>query len=443
MRRSRSSKAEDVRYDEAVEALQAALKRGIEPSLDSIRALCDRLGRPQDSFRSIQVTGTNGKTSTARLIASLLRAHGLRTGLYTSPDLERYPERIEIAGEVVGDAEFARAVGVAIDAARSSVRDGASPRDATEFELLTAAAAWLFREAAVEVAVIEVGIGGRWDATSVVAPEVAVITGVGMDHADLLGDTLPSIAEHKAAIIRSGAVAVLGSGALPLAEVFIERATMVGAPLIVPSVTVVARPTEPQGLSVMDVRTAVGRYDRVGIAAPAYQAANVGCAVAAVEAVLGGALARPAVDAALAEVTFPGRFEVIAADPPLIVDGSHNPQAAATLAAAIRDAWPPGRARPHILLGVLADKDAAGIIAELMPVAGALSVTRPDSPRALPARDLAEAVERVTGVAPQVFSCVREALDALVGREPAGLIVTGSLKTAGEARRLLRERSRR
>lgn len=436
MHRSRSSKAEGVRYDEVLGALQKALKRGIVPSLDAIRTLCDVLGRPQDAFRSIQVTGTNGKTSTARLIAALLRAQGVRTGLYTSPELERYPERIEVDGMVIADDEFARAIGVALDAARTA----AIAQEATEFELLTAAALWLFREVEVEVAVLEVGIGGRWDATSVVAPEVAVITSIGMDHTDLLGGTLRSIAEQKADIIRSGSVGVLGSGALPLAEVFIERAVSVGAPLVVPSAALRKRPSSPDGCTVTDVRTPVGRYDGLSIAAPAYQAANIGCAIAAVEAAMGGALARSALDAALADVTFPGRFELLAADPPVVVDGSHNPQAAATLVEAVRDAWQAGSGRPHILLGVLSDKDATGMIAELAPVAGGWSVTQPDSPRALPARELARVVERVAGVAPSVFPSIREALEALEGRVPHGLVITGSLKTAGEARRLLRER---
>ena len=177
-------------------------------------ALCSALGNPQDAFESVQITGTNGKSSTARVTAALLQAEEVATGLYTSPELERYPERIEIGGEVVSDGDFALALGAALAAARALRGDDAVGTEGgfTEFELLTAAALWLFRERGVEVAVLEVGLGGRWDATSVVSPSVAAITGVGLDHTAILGDTLEAIAAEKAAIIRTGYGADAGTG---------------------------------------------------------------------------------------------------------------------------------------------------------------------------------------------------------------------------------------
>jgi dihydrofolate synthase/folylpolyglutamate synthase len=199
-------------YTEAIEALERALVFGIHPSLDGIRALTDALGRPQGSFTSVQVTGTNGKTSTARLAAALLAGEGRRVGLYTSPHLDRYPERIEVDGAVVSDADFAAAVGAALGASER-LRPGmiGEAEGFTEFELLTASALWCFRERQVDVAVLEVGMGGTWDATSVVSPAVAVITGVGLDHMAVLGDTLEKIAAEKAGIFKPGQRVVIGA----------------------------------------------------------------------------------------------------------------------------------------------------------------------------------------------------------------------------------------
>ena len=174
-------------YDDAVATLEDALKFGMDPSLEPIRAMCAAMGDPQKRYRCVQVAGTNGKSSTTRMIAALLHAQGLRVGLYVSPHLIKYPERIEIDGRVVSDEDFARGIEVALDAAaRAGVQ-------ATEFELLTAAALWLFAREDVDWAVLECGLGGRWDATSVVDPQVAVITGVALEHTAILGDTIEKI----------------------------------------------------------------------------------------------------------------------------------------------------------------------------------------------------------------------------------------------------------
>ena len=446
-------------YSEALAALRRALVFGINPSLDGITELTQELGRPQDSFASVQITGTNGKSSTARITAALLEAEGLRTGLYTSPELERYPERIELGTAVVSDDDFALALTATLDAAGRLRGATSLGTDAgfTEFELLTAAALWLFRERGVELAVLEVGLGGRWDATSVVAPSVAVITGVGLDHIGILGDTLEAIAAEKAAIIRPATTPVLGPGTVGIEHVFLARAESLGtharavreegAPTPVDEALTVrysvsARPTHPGGTTVVAVRGIHGVYAGLALVGPAYQAVNIATAVATAEAALGRALDPAGARAALAALAIPGRFELMRDEPPLVIDASHNPQAAAVLADAIEDAWPDPQRRPVVLLGIFSDKDAAGIVEALAPVAGAFAVTQSASARATPATDLARLVESVTGAAPTIVAqTVGEALTALESCAPNGLVVTGSITTAGEARALLRDTS--
>jgi dihydrofolate synthase/folylpolyglutamate synthase len=447
-----------VRYDEAITLLDGAARFGMNPTLEGVRDLCAALGDPQDAFASVQITGTNGKTSTARMSAALLAGERLRVGLYTSPHLERYPERIEIDGAPVADESFAEAIAAAAAAAERLRGAGAvgTAEGFTEFELLTAAALWLFRERAVDVAVLEVGLGGRWDATSVVSPSVAAITGVGLDHTAILGDTLEAIAAEKAAIIKPASAPILGPGTVGVERIFLAQAEAVGsharavreADAVTPvdeSLTVryaiVSRPQTPGGAVVVDVRGVHAVYAALALRAPAYQAANVATAIAIAEAALGRALDPDRARAVLASLALPGRFELVSQRPPLIVDGSHNPHAASALADAVLDAFPDPAARPVVLLGILADKDAAGIVSALAPVAGGIAVTQSSSARALPAAELAAIVCSVTGAEPiGVFASVGEALAALgSSANPRGLLVTGSITTAGEARRIVRD----
>lgn len=433
--------------DDALAALASALVFGMHPSLDGITALARELGDPQHAFASVQVTGTNGKTSVSRITAALLRAEGHATGLYTSPHLERYPERIEVDGEPLSDDAFALALSHALDAAEALRAQGGFPGGFTEFELLTAAALWAYREAGVAFAVLEVGLGGRWDATSVVSPSVAVITGVGLDHTAILGDTLTAIAAEKAAIIRPASAPVLGPGTAGVERIFLERAEAVAtharavraereASPVPEALTVrfalAERPASPGGRTVVDVRGVHAEYPGLALFAPSYQAANVATAVAAAEAALGRALTLDRARDALAALAIPGRFEVVAGPPPVIVDGSHNPQAALALADAVREAF--GTCLPDVLLGILGDKDAEGIVRALAPVARRIHVTASASKRALPAAELAAIVERVTGAAPRTYASVAAALADLAPASEPGLLVTGSITTAGEAR---------
>ncbi len=439
-------------YDEALAALKSALKFGIEPSLDGISALLERMGRPQDRFVSLQVAGTNGKTSTSRLLAAILQAQGMATGLYTSPELSRYPERIEVAGRVVSDEEFASAVAAALQAA-SEVE-----RDITEFELLTAAAFRIFDLNAVDFAVLEVGMGGAWDSTSVVDPAVSVITGVGLDHQAILGDTLEEIAAEKAGIIKPASAPILGPGTRGLEQIFLQRAESfdtharlvreVGEETLVDEALTIRyevrslpahtprRPGVPSPWEV-DVHGAHADYPGLSMPAQRVQAINIATAVAAAEAALGRALDLPALRSAVAQCVVPGRFELLRTEPPVVIDGSHNPQAAAVLADTVRDAFPD--ALPTILLGVLGDKDARGIVTALAPVSSRIVVTAPVSPRALPAEELAAIVGEVTGSRPTVYETLPAALETLLSTTPSGLLIAGSITTAGQAKTYLGE----
>ena len=393
-------------YDDAVATLEDALKFGMDPSLEPIRAMCAAMGDPQKRYRCVQVAGTNGKSSTTRMIAALLHAQGLRVGLYVSPHLIKYPERIEIDGRVVSDEDFTRGIEVALDAAaRAGVQ-------ATEFELLTAAALWLFAREDVDWAVLECGLGGRWDATSVVDPQVAVITGVALEHTAILGDTIEKIAGEKAAIIKPGSHAIFAHD-LAAQGVFERQAQDVGA---------------PYSYAKLDATRA---FDDELAYMPVYQRSNLTTALAAVTVALGHAPSPESASIALGGLVIPGRFEILRHDPLVIVDAAHNPQSAHVLAGELRRLFDGDAAIPTLLLGVLDDKDARGIIRELCPLFDRIVVTASSSTRAVPATELASLVAEETGVRPEATHDVRAAQELLSG-EP--IVATGSITVAGEVK---------
>ncbi|MRR13025.1 dihydrofolate synthase, partial [bacterium] len=386
-------------YDQAIERLGEALVFGIRPSLEGITALTEALGRPQDSFKCIQVTGTNGKTSVTRVAAAALIANGYSAGTYTSPHLVEYTERIEVDGTPVSEDEFARALGRVFEAAEGI------DRSFTEFELLTAMAFVVFRERGVEYACLEVGMGGRWDATSVVSPVVAVITGVALDHTDRLGTTREEIAADKACIIKPGCITVLGPGCEGVEHIFLNRAAEVGSAVIRVAehdadVTyrVLRRPRRPGGtLTVqMDAMRLMAPFT---LHAPSYQAPNVVVGLAAVGAATFAICDVPALQDALRQLTFPGRFELLSREPVVVIDGAHNPDAARTLATAIAESFV---VPPVVVLAVLADKDVAGIVSALAPVSASFVVTHNGSPRCMPPERLAEFVSAATGSDPLI-----------------------------------------
>jgi len=391
----------------------------INPSLENMQAACAAAGHPERAYSIIQITGTNGKTSTARIIEQLLIAEGLKTGLYTSPSLICDTERIRVGGNDISASDLA--------AAKEAARVAATSIDLqlTAFEEMTLAMFIHFQQSGVDFAVVEVGMGGRWDATSAAHPAVAVITAVGLDHQEFLGDTHEEIAFDKAHIIKPGASVVLGRSLFSqhephIADIFINRAKGFGLH---------PRSVTDDVLKVIDsaplktefaVTTLHANYSDLHLPAASYQASNAATAIMAAEAALGRALDTSLVRTTLSQLTFPGRFEVIRKEPLLIFDGSHNPAAAHMLArqiASLTEGQLAGE-KPIIALGILNDKDAKGIIAALAPVAAGFIVLEPASSRAIPAAQLAKLITEVTGQAPS-----NQQIETI--RQP--LIITGSL----------------
>lgn len=392
-------------YEESVAALESALKFGIDPSLEPIRKMCAAMGNPQDAYECVQVAGTNGKSSVTRMTAAILRGQGRKVALYTSPELVRYPERMEIDGQVVSDQQFADAVEAALKAAEEC------GLETTEFELLTAGALWLFAREGVDVAVLECGLGGRWDATSVCTPKVAVITGIALDHTHILGNTLEAIAGEKAPIIKAGCKAVLAP-ALAAREVFDARIAEVGA-------------------QVVEVDPLMGELFAFAVAhMPSYQKQNAAVAFAAAKALVGPISIEEA-EEALRGLQIPGRFEILRREPLLLIDAAHNPQSAHVLAEEVERRFPERALRPTLLLGVLADKDVKGVAGELAPLFDRVVCTQSVSPRAIAADELADIVTAAGCKDVRVIATIPEALAAL---EETPTIASGSITVAGEVK---------
>lgn len=454
------------RYERAVAILTDALKFGIHPSLDGIRMMMEKMGNPHLKYRSIQVAGTNGKTSTTRQIAALLRAHGYRTGLYTSPHLVEYPERMEIDGEVMSHGLFADAVILAKEVADEIEAASNGEMTITEFELVTAAAFWAFGEAGIEVAVLECGMGGRWDSTSAIERDVAVVTGIGLDHLGILGNTVEEIAAEKAAIISAGCKAVLGPGTQGTLPVFLDRVRETGVePWLVRDSVACAEMAgecgrgaieidgtpiagfvsydgsyaEETGTIDVDLHGIYADYDDIIMHAPMYQAQNISTAVAGAELFHGKAFDPEKVRRVMADFAIPGRFETLNEEPLLIIDAAHNPQSALNLATAIARKFPEGDFQ--LLLAVLADKDADGIIEALAGLTPDIAVTQTSSHRALSRFDLADRVERLTGTRPEVFDTPASALEELY-RRGVPVVASGSITLAGEFKAAWQQRAR-
>ena len=420
----------------------------LEPSLDRITAFCEMLGDPQRSFRSIHLTGTNGKTSTSRMIDTLLRALELRTGRFTSPHVERMSERISIDGEPLSDEDF---VGAFNDVAPyTHLVDSDQPFPLSFFETVVGMAYAAFADAPVDVAVVEVGMGGTWDATNVIDADVAVVLPVAVDHASYLGENPGAIAREKAGIIKPGSIVVMAEQPLDATTVLLERVQEVGATVAREGIEygVVSRVAAVGG-QVVTLQGLRARYDEVFLPLfGAHQAQNAAVALAAVEAFAGdAALDDDLVRAAFAEVTSPGRLEVIRRSPTIVLDAAHNPAGARATADALEDSF---QFAPLIgVMGVMSDKDYEGVLAAFEPHLAHLICTQNSTDRAMPAEALAEAAldvfdeDRVTVVADLAGAIEAAATLAEAGEafgSPLGsgaVLVTGSVVTVGEARTLL------
>jgi folylpolyglutamate synthase/dihydropteroate synthase len=452
-------------------------EHSIEPSLDRITDLVTMLGDPQRAYPVIHVTGTNGKTSTARMIESLLRARGLRTGLFTSPHLSSIRERIRIDGEPVAAGRFIAAydeISPYLD-----LVDSRQPVRLSFFEVLTGLAFAMFADAPVDVAVIEVGMGGTWDCTNVADGAVAVITPISIDHTRYLGDTVEQIAADKAGIIKPGAVAVIAQQPPAAAEELLRRAAAVEASVAREGIEfgVLSRELAVGGQQIA-IRGLLGTYD--GLFLPLFgghQAGNLACALAAVEAFArADPTAAPApenadlngydVDAAavgsgpldillvrdaVAAMSSPGRLEIVRRSPVVIVDAAHNPAGMAASVAALEESF--SFTALIAVVAIRADKDVTAILDQLEPVATALVATTNSSGRAIEPAELGAAAEAVFGpdrvtVAPRLDDAIEIAVTladeadaagdgAMAGLGGAGVLITGSVMTAGEARLLL------
>jgi len=425
----------------------------MEPSLDRIAALVDVLGEPHRGYPVVHLTGTNGKTSVARMVDALLTEVGLRTGRYTSPHLQRATERINIDNRPVTAERYVDVYRdvkpfVELIDAKSGTQEGGA--QLSKFEVLTAMGFAAFADAPVEAAVVEVGLGGRWDATNVVDGSVAVITPIGLDHAEYLGTDLLGVAREKAGIIKPGAVAVLAAQDKAVADVLLERCVEVDAQVAREGAEFGVREREiAVGGQRLVLQGLGGTYEDVFLPLHGeHQANNAALALAAAEALVGAGPQQPldadVVRAAFAGVQSPGRLERLAAGegvPTVLADAAHNPHGARALAASLTGEF--RFTRLVGVLGVMREKDARGILTELEPVLQEVVVTANSSPRAMDPDELGALAAEVFGservsVEPSFGAAVEQARELAEegGESGVGVVVTGSVVTAGEARAL-------
>lgn len=430
--------------DAVIAALYSRIGEGApEPRLSATRRVVELLGDPQRSYPIIHITGTNGKTSTSRMIESLLRALGLRTGLFTSPHLERLNERITIDGEPITNEALAANwddIVPFIEMVDAELLIAGEP-SITFFEALSVLAFACFADAPVDVAVIEVGMGGEWDSTNVADGQVAVFTPISLDHTKRLGDTVKEIALTKSGIIKPVSHVVTSTQD---PEVLIELVR--AAELTESSIQ-----TQGEGFSLISTSVGVGGQviSIKGIAGTyrdvflplygAHQAQNAAVAVAAVESFLGGgtqALAEDVVTEGLATATSPGRLQLIGTEPTVLVDAAHNPGGAVVLAAAISEYFTFDRV--IAVLGILADKDVVGIVTALADVVTEFIVTEAPSERGIDADELAGIVVGIVG-RDRVSSEINPRRAIELAREQAGesprgaVLITGSITLVGDA----------
>ena len=437
---------------EVIKIIEAALMKRwpeskIEPSLDRISALVDALGSPQLSYPTVHIGGTNGKTSTSRMVDALFSELDYRTGRFTSPHLESFLERISIKGEAIAPAELIATyndIALYLD-----LIDSRSDFPISYFEALTAMAFVAFAEHPVDIGIIEVGMGGDWDATNIVQSAVSVLMPIGLDHMEYLGGTIEEIARTKSGIIKPESHVVLAAQEPEVARILLEKVVEKSAiPYREGLEFALTKRDIAVGGQLISVRGVHSEYTDIYLPLHgAHQAANAAVAIATVEAFVGVKLDEELVRAAFANVSSPGRLEILHRDPTVIIDAAHNPHGATALAETIRNEF--DFESIFCVLGILGEKDVRGVLKALEPVVDRLIVTKSDSPRALPVADLfAEAVQ-VFGN-DRVFkeedlnSAITYAMEqaTLINQVSDGVsavVITGSVVTAGSAREILRK----
>jgi len=419
----------------------------LEPSLDRIAALVDVLGSPQLSYPTIHIAGTNGKTTTSRMIDVLHRELGYRTGRFTSPHLESILERIAINNRPIPAEGFIAAyndIALYLD-----LIDSKQPHPISFFEAMTALAFVAFAEFPVDLGVIEAGMGGEWDSTNVVASQVSVITPIGFDHMEYLGNTLEEIAQTKAGIFKPESHVVLAAQPVEVAKVLLSKVAAVSA---IPYREGVEFSVKSRAIAVggqfISIQGIFGDYDDIFLPLHgAHQASNAALALAAAEAFAGVKLDEELVRSAFTKVESPGRFEIVYRDPTVIIDAAHNPHGAHAFAETLRNEF--DFESVFGVVAILGEKDVDGVLQELEPVIDRLVVTQNSSPRALPVEKLYQAAIKIFG-AERVFkeenlrTAITYAMEqcTLVNQVSDGIsavTICGSVVTAGEARKIIRD----
>lgn len=431
-----------------VEYINESRWRASRPGLGRIVALMERLGNPQDSLRFVHVAGTNGKGSTCAYIANVLHAAGYKVGLFTSPYIETFEERIRVNGENIAWDDLCS---VTLDVREQAEALAEEAGDhATEFELMTAVALVHFARSACDIVVLEVGLGGKLDSTNVIkSPEVCVITRIGLDHTDLLGNTLAKIASEKAGIIKPGIPVVTYPQEPEALKVIFARAAESDCELHVADFgkLVVEQPRQ-QGYAMQIIRPFAYKGSTYTTRLlGSYQPENAALAIEATQVLQarGWDISQETLQQGIVQTVWPGRFEVVPyQDFQLIIDGGHNPQGAEALANSLKSVFP--GEEPVFVMSVLADKDYPSMIQQVTPLAAAFVCTTPNNPRALSAEDLAATIRAVamkegTLLPVQTASSAREALEAATELAHASntnlICVFGSLYSVGEYRKLL------
>ena len=437
---------------ERIDAIEKALlarwpESRIAPSIERIAALVDILGSPQLTYPTIHVGGTNGKTTTTRMIDALLFAHGLRTGRFTSPHLETYLERIAINGQSIDPKELIFSFNDI--AAYLDLMDEKFEHPISFFEAITALAFVAFAEHPIDVGVIEVGMGGQWDATNVVDADVSVIMPIGFDHMEYLGNTLHEIASTKAGIIKENGFIVLAQQEPEAAKELIRKAAEVGADVVREGIeySVTSRAVAVGG-QLLTIQGVNETYEEIFLPLHGrHQASNAAAALVAVEAFFGDQpLDIDAVRAGFASVVSPGRCEVVHRDPTIILDAAHNPHGAKALAETLRSEF--NFDEIIAVVGILGDKDAAGIFKELEPIVDHVIVTQSSSERAMASSDVEKIASSVFGVdrvfeTQDLFQAIDKAINDSVrplSEATVGVVITGSVVTVGQARSYLRKK---
>ncbi|MFT4245018.1 MAG: folylpolyglutamate synthase/dihydrofolate synthase family protein [Micrococcaceae bacterium] len=421
----------------------------MEPRLEPLRRICDVLGNPQNSYRVIHITGTNGKTSTARMIESLIKEHNLKTGRYTSPHLESVTERISIDGEPVADEVFVEVyedIKPYLEMVDAEL-EAEGENKLTFFETVTVLGLAVFAHFPVDVAIVEVGIGGSWDATNIVKSDVAVFTPIDLDHTDMLGDTVEDITEEKVGIINEDAIVVSSMQERDAAQIILDKATEFHDEAYFEGVHFgVTDRKLAVGGQVLNFQGIAGQYEEIAIPLfGEHQAQNASVALVAVEAFMGGGkkeLPQDIVEQGFLKASSPGRVELLRSAPTFLIDAAHNPAGAKTLAKTLDESFDFNRT--IALVAVLQGKDVRGIFAELENSFDEVIVTESNSPRAIPTDELEEYAidtfgeDRVT-VQPKLDNAIEQAVAAAEagGELGSGIVAFGSITLIGEVKTLL------